>query len=52
MQRDTAIVFDYRATNIRFIAIDTRSNIIASESSPNTTRPGTIAGTVSNKAAE
>ncbi len=39
MQRDTAIVFDCGATNIRVIAIDARGSIIASESFPNTTRP-------------
>ncbi|NLK54334.1 MAG: L-fuculokinase, partial [Bacteroidales bacterium] len=39
MQRDTAIVFDCGATNIRVIAIDARGSIIASESFPNATRP-------------
>jgi len=39
MQRDTAIVFDCGATNVRVIAIDASGSILASESFPNSTRP-------------
>ncbi|MBN2667497.1 MAG: L-fuculokinase, partial [Bacteroidales bacterium] len=39
MARDTAIVFDCGATNVRVIAMDAAGRIIASESFPNTTRP-------------
>ncbi len=39
MQRDTAIVFDCGATNIRVIAIDAAGSILASEAFPNATRP-------------
>lgn len=39
MQRDTAIVFDCGATNVRVIAIDATGYLLASESFPNATRP-------------
>ena len=39
MQRDTAIVFDCGATNVRVIAIDAAGRILASEAFPNSTRP-------------
>jgi L-fuculokinase len=36
---DIAIVFDCGATNVRVIAINSKGNIIASESYANNTRP-------------
>ena len=39
MTRDIVIVFDCGATNARVIAIDSRGNIVASESSSNNTKP-------------
>src|ERR1035437_10562215 len=36
---DTVIVFDCGATNIRVIAINSKGEILASESFPNQTRP-------------
>lgn len=39
MQRDTAIVFDCGATNVRVVAIDASGSILASESFPNSTQP-------------
>jgi len=37
--RDTVIVFDCGATNVRVIAINSRGDILASESLPNNTGP-------------
>lgn len=39
MNKDIVIVFDCGATNVRVIAIDSRGVILASDSSPNSTRP-------------
>jgi L-fuculokinase len=38
-EKDIAIVFDCGATNVRAVAIDTRGEIMASESYPNNTQP-------------
>jgi L-fuculokinase len=39
IKKDIVIVFDCGATNVRVIAIDSRGKIIASDSSPNNTKP-------------
>jgi L-fuculokinase len=39
INKDIVIVFDCGATNVRVIAIDSRGRIIASESTPNSTKP-------------